>query len=101
MRRCIAYQLSKPAPSSRPELTDDDRDYLKTVARATWKYFETFVGPDDRWLPPDNVQFDPEPRIAHRTSPTNIAMSLLASLSAHDLGFIDADSARRHASRPR
>jgi hypothetical protein len=37
------------------------------------------------------VQFDPEPRIAHRTSPTNIAMGLLASVSAHDLGFIDAD----------
>ncbi len=51
-----------------------------------------FVGSDDRWLPPDNVQFDPEPRIAHRTSPTNIAMSLLASVSAHDLGFIDSDA---------
>jgi cyclic beta-1,2-glucan synthetase len=88
----IAYQLSKPAPTSRPELTDEDRKYLTTVAQATWKYFETFVGPDDRWLPPDNVQLDPEPRIAHRTSPTNIAMSLLASVSAHDLGFIDTES---------
>jgi cyclic beta-1,2-glucan synthetase len=88
----VAYQLSKPAPTSRPELTADDRAYLKTVAHATWQYFETFVGPDDRWLPPDNVQLDPEPRIAHRTSPTNIAMSLLASVSAHDLGFIDTDS---------
>jgi cyclic beta-1,2-glucan synthetase len=86
----FAHHLSKPAPSSRPELTSDDREYLKTVARATWKYFETFVGSDDRWLPPDNVQFDPEPRVAHRTSPTNIAMSLLASVSAHDLGFIDS-----------
>ena len=38
------------------------------------------------------MQLDPEPRIAHRTSPTNIAMSLLASVSAHDLGFIDADA---------
>ena len=88
----IAYQLSKPVPSSRPEITPLDREYLKSVARATWKYFETFVGSDDRWLPPDNVQFDPEPLIAHRTSPTNIAMSLLASVSAHDLGFIDADA---------
>jgi len=88
----IAHQLSKPAPSSRPEITNDDREYLKTVARATWQYFETFVGEEDRWLPPDNVQFDPEPRIAHRTSPTNIAMSLLSSVSAHDLGFIDADA---------
>ena len=88
----IAYQLSKPAPTSRPEISDEDREYLKQVARATWKYFETFVGPEDRWLPPDNVQLDPEPRIAHRTSPTNIAMSLLSTISAHDLGFIDADA---------
>ena len=88
----IAYQLSKPVPSSRPEITDLDREYLKSVARATWKYFETFVGSDDRWLAPDNVQFDPEPLVAHRTSPTNIAMSLLASVSAHDLGFITADA---------
>ncbi len=28
------------------------------------------------------------PKVAHRTSPTNIGMGLLATLSAHDLGFI-------------
>ena len=47
---------------------------------------------EDRWLPPDNVQFDPEPRIAHRTSPTNIAMTLLSTLSAYDLELIDVDT---------
>ena len=35
------------------------------------------------------MQFVPELRVAHRTSPTNIAMALLATLAAHDLGFID------------
>jgi cyclic beta-1,2-glucan synthetase len=90
----IAFYLSKPVPTSRPLITDADRDYLKTVAQATWHYFETFVTAADRWLPPDNVQFepDPEPRIAHRTSPTNIAMSMLATISAHDLGFIDTQA---------
>ncbi|HYB94655.1 MAG TPA: glucoamylase family protein [Vicinamibacterales bacterium] len=89
----IAFHLSKPVPSSRPQVTYEDRDYLTTVARATWQYFETFVNADDRWLPPDNVQLvaDAEPRIAHRTSPTNIAMSLLATIAARDLGFIDID----------
>ena len=33
----------------------------------------------------------PDLRVAHRTSPTNIAMGLLATVSAHDLGFIDID----------
>src|SRR5207249_2997038 len=36
-----------------------------------------------------NLQEVPERRIAHRTSPTNIGMGLLAALAAHDLGFID------------
>ena len=88
----MAFHLSKPVPSSRPQITEDDRDYLRTIALATWRYFETFVTAEDRWLAPDNVQLDPEPRIAHRTSPTNIAMSLLAAVSAHDLGFIATEA---------
>jgi len=90
----IAFHLSKPVPSSRPVVSAEDRAYFIDIARTTWRYFETFVSPDDRWLPPDNVQLEPgpEPRIAHRTSPTNIAMSLLAAVSAHDLGFITIDA---------
>src|SRR5260370_11477022 len=49
------------------------------------------MGPEDNALPPDNFQEIPEPRIAHRTSPTNIGMGLLATLAAHDLGFIRTD----------
>ena len=37
----------------------------------------------------------PDPRVAHRTSPTNIGMGLLATLAAHDLGFIDARASWR------
>ncbi len=85
----IAFVLSKPAPSSRPSISDDEAKYLRGIAERTWRYFDTYVTAEDRWLPPDNVQFDPEPRVAHRTSPTNIAMSMLSALAAHDLGFID------------
>ena len=88
----IACVLSKPVPSLRPEITDEDRAYLLTVAEQTWRYFDTFVTEEHRFLPPDNIQFDPEPRVAHRTSPTNIAMGLLSTLSAHDLGFIETGS---------
>ena len=41
------------------------------------------------------VQEAPEPVVAHRTSPTNIGMGLLATLAAHDLGFIRDRRARR------
>ena len=46
------------------------------------------MGPEDHGLPPDNVQEVPVPRVAHRTSPTNIGMGLLSVLAAHDLGFL-------------
>ncbi|MEO8574506.1 MAG: glucoamylase family protein, partial [Pyrinomonadaceae bacterium] len=58
------------------------------IARRTWRFFETFVGDDTSWLPPDNFQEDPEPKIAHRTSPTNIGLLLLSTISAHDFGYI-------------
>ena len=58
------------------------------VSRRTWRYFETFVGPDDNYLPPDNFQEDPPKGVAHRTSPTNIGLSLLANLAAYDFGYI-------------
>jgi cyclic beta-1,2-glucan synthetase len=49
------------------------------------------MGPEHHSLPPDNYQEIPSPRLAHRTSPTNIGMGLLATLAAHDLGFIGTD----------
>ncbi len=58
------------------------------MARKTWSFFEKFVGPEDNWLPPDNFQEQPVEQIAHRTSPTNIGLSLLASLTACDFGYI-------------
>ena len=85
----IAFVLSKPAPTSRPSVSEADAEYLRGIAERTWRFFDTYVTHEDRWLPPDNVQFDSEPRVAHRTSPTNIAMSMLSALAAHDLAFID------------
>jgi cyclic beta-1,2-glucan synthetase len=66
----------------------EDRTFLRHLARRTWLYFETFAGPDDNWLPPDNYQTEPHEEIAHRTSPTNIGMLFLSSLTARDLGHL-------------
>jgi cyclic beta-1,2-glucan synthetase len=87
----IAYALSRPVPERRRELDPEERAFLERVARETWRYFEAFMGPEDHGLPADNFQETPEPRVAHRTSPTNIGMGLLATLAAHDLGFIALD----------
>ncbi|MEO9235096.1 MAG: glucoamylase family protein, partial [Polyangiaceae bacterium] len=61
---------------------------LRHLARRTWLFFETFVGPGDQWLAPDNFQEEPGDVVAHRTSPTNIGLMLIADLSAYDLGYI-------------
>jgi hypothetical protein len=84
----LAFWLSRPAEPARSQLTADDLAFLGTLSRRTWRFFETFVGHDDNHLPPDNFQEDPPTGIAHRTSPTNIGMSLLANLAAHDFGYI-------------
>ena len=85
----VAFLLSRPVPRRRTPLSADDREYLREVALKTWRYFDVFVGPEDHYLPPDNVQVVPETIVAHRTSPTNIGMSLLAMIAAHDFGILD------------
>ncbi|HEX6044386.1 MAG TPA: hypothetical protein VFZ22_07850, partial [Pyrinomonadaceae bacterium] len=84
----IAYLVSKPRLMQREMLSEEDARFARLVARRTWRFFETFVGPDDNWLPPDNYQDDPAPVLAHRTSPTNMGLLLLATSSAHDLGYV-------------
>ena len=89
----IAYWLSVPAgPRVRP-LTPAGRAELRRTARKTWRYFETFVTESDSWLPPDNYQEEgTEWPLARRTSPTNIGMSLLSTLAAHDLGYVSTEN---------
>ena len=89
----VAWWLSRPAVPREIVLHPRDRAYLRRIAVRTWNYFGTFVTADEHWLPPDNVQEHLDRGTAHRTSPTNIGMGLLATLSAHDLGWIEADEA--------
>ena len=84
----VAFWVSRPKPLSLLQLVDDDRRELRRITRRTWRFFETFVGDRDHWLPPDNFQEIPDGRVAHRTSPTNQGLLLLSTLAAHDLGYI-------------
>ncbi|KPF47805.1 carbohydrate-binding protein [beta proteobacterium AAP65] len=68
---------------------DEDRAYLRSVARDTWRSFERTVSAADRHLPPDNLQTDPHEMLAHRTSPTNIGLYLLSVACAREFGWID------------
>ncbi len=88
----VAHALSRPVLERRRALDPEDRALFERVARETWHYFESFMGAEEHFLPADNFQETPWPRVAHRTSPTNIGMGLLATLAAHDLGFISTDA---------
>lgn len=82
----LALWASRPPVIAR-RLPPADAENLRLTARRTWRFFETFVTPDDNMLPPDNFQEDPKPVVAHRTSPTNIGLYLLSTIAAYDFGW--------------
>ena len=84
----IAYLISRPV-DRRPEmLSREQQKLLRKLARRTWLFFEQFVGPEDHWLPPDHFQESPIGQVTPQTSPTNIGLLMLSTLSAYDFGYI-------------
>ncbi len=84
----VAWWFSKPILEREARLSGAQVMFLRKLARKSWAFFETFAGAEDNWLAPDNYQEEPIAKVAHRTSPTNIGLSLLANLTAHDFGAI-------------
>ncbi len=84
----VARRMSRPTIEDAAfQITDDDRPGLQAIARRTWRFFDDFIAAEDNFLPPDNYQEHPYNGLAHRTSPTNIGMGLLAVHSAADFGY--------------
>ncbi len=77
-----------PAMAGSNPLSDTDARALRLIARRTWRFFETFVTANDHMLPPDNFQEEPQPVLAHRTSPTNLGLYLLSVVAACDFGWL-------------
>jgi cellobiose phosphorylase len=84
----IVWWLNQPLERRQSVLDAAQVAAMRALARRTWAFFDTVVTADDNFLPPDNLQELPAPRLAHRTSPTNIGLSLLANLAAHDFGYV-------------
>ena len=82
------WLAGQPCASRQQGLSREDQDYLRQLALDTWSLFEATVTPADHHLPPDNLQIEPEPILARRTSPTNIGLYLASCLCAQRLGFI-------------
>ncbi|MFL5491208.1 MAG: GH36-type glycosyl hydrolase domain-containing protein [Gemmatimonadales bacterium] len=91
----IAKALAAPALPKELRLAGEGRRQMHRYALLHWRFFDRFVSEQTNWLAPDNFQEDPKPVVALRTSPTNIGLQLLATVSAHDLGFITLDDMAR------
>ncbi|WP_139556744.1 GH36-type glycosyl hydrolase domain-containing protein [Methylotetracoccus oryzae] len=85
----IARALSLPPRLDRAEtLLPQDSAQLRLIGRRIWRYFTCFVTAEENHLPPDNFQEDPQPVIAHRSSPTNFGLYLLSVVAARDFGWL-------------
>ncbi|RQW82735.1 MAG: phosphorylase, partial [Methylococcus sp.] len=84
-----ARRLSLPPLRDRAEaVLPEDSLQMRGYGRRIWRFFTTFVTAEEHWMPPDNFQEDPEPVIAHRSSPTNFGLYLLSVLAARDFGWL-------------
>ncbi|WP_308632657.1 GH36-type glycosyl hydrolase domain-containing protein [Massilia sp. YIM B02763] len=86
----VAWWVSLPVERAKPALGVDQHRFLQRLARRTWAFFEDHVTAQENWLPPDNMQEHPATVVAHRTSPTNIGLALLANVTAYDFGYVAA-----------
>lgn len=84
----LTWALGRPHRTRTTVLPEADLRLLRMTACRTWAYFDRTIGPPEPWLPPDNLQVKPSRGIAHRTSPTNMGLALLAVLSAVDFGYL-------------
>ena len=75
------------------QLDEDERQYVLEIGKKTWDFFKTYLTEENNYLIPDNYQEDRKEKIVLRTSSTNIGLSLLAVISAHDLQYIDLEKA--------
>ncbi len=76
-------------------LENKEQEYILEVGKKTWEYFETYLNEKNNYLIPDNYQEGRKNKIVERTSSTNIGLSMLAVISAHDLGYIDIEKAMK------
>jgi hypothetical protein len=75
---------------------EDDREFLMTLARDTWRFFDEIVDQENS-LPLDTIKMGTEEPIGEGgfigdyTNVTNIGLYLMALVSGYDLGFISRE----------
>ena len=93
-----AYALALPAQKS-SSLNESHREFLLKAAADNYNYFKSFCTAYDNFLPPDNYQSQPPAGIAHRSSPTNIGLSMCSSIAAAEMKLISPKEAALNIGR--
>src|SRR5437764_775877 len=83
----VSVWLNRPTQLYRSEVSDKDKQFLRTAAVRTWRYFAEFSTHEHNWLIPDNVQEEPFV-VAARVSPTNVGLLLNARQVACEFGYL-------------
>ncbi len=79
----IMWALSQN-DEERSKISKKDKQYLLEISKETWQYFKDNT---INSLPVDNYQESRKNKMAKRTSPTNIGLSLLSIIASYDLKF--------------
>ena len=89
------WYISRKPKEEKPieKLNTGEKEYIKEIGKRTWDFFETYLTKENNYLITDNYQEDRKEKVVPRTSSTNIGLSLLAVISASDLGYIDKNKA--------
>lgn len=88
----LAAISSEPYKDQKRLVNPEEKERLVAEMARMYHYYQVYANRSENYLPPDNVQFAPVFRIAHRTSPTNIGYMMLSVLCARDCGIIGNDS---------
>ena len=78
--------------------TASDKELLLKIAKDTWKYFEKATDKRNH-LVSDHFKTGDFPLAAAYTSPTNIAMDLMGTVAARELGIISEEQATQRVRR--
>ncbi len=88
MSSWMAYDISQPRKEIEKKKALEDKELLLETSRRTWQFFKDLSTKENNYLCPDNYQQAYKKKMSDKTSPTNIGLQLLATLSARDFGFV-------------
>ncbi len=89
----VLWYLSQPLDSTTNRLDEREEEYVRRLGLETWKFFEDLLTKENNYLIPDNYQENRELKVDIRTSPTDIAFSLISVICAYHLKFVSKEKA--------